>query len=31
MLSTNVLLKKEVIMARNFNMNMLGFEQNKKV
>ena len=31
MLSTNVLLKKEVIMAGNFNMNMLGFEQNKKV
>ena len=31
MLSTNDILKKEVIMAGNFNMNLLDFEQNKKV
>ena len=30
-LSTNDILKKEVIMAGDFNMNMLDFEQNKKV
>ena len=29
-LSTNVILKKKVIMAGNFNMNLLDFEQNKK-
>ena len=30
-LSTNDILKKEVIMAGDFNMNLLDFEQNKKV
>ena len=30
-LSINEILKKEVIMAGNFNMNLLGCEQNKKV
>ena len=30
-LSTNDILKKDVIMASDFNMNMLDFEQNKKV
>ena len=30
-LSTNEILKKEVIMAGDFNMNLLDFEQNKKV
>ena len=30
-LSTNDILKKKVIMADTFNMNMLDFEQNKKV
>ena len=30
-LSTNDILKKEVIMAGDFNMNLLHFEQNKKV
>ena len=30
-LSTNAILKKEVIMAGDFNMNLLHFEQNKKV
>ena len=29
--STNDILKKEVIMAGDFNMNLLDFEQNKKV
>ena len=31
MLSTNDILKKEVIIAGNFNMNLLDFEQNKEV
>ena len=31
MLSTGDTLKKEVIMAGNVNMNLLDFEQNKKV
>ena len=30
-LSTNDILQKEVIMGGNFNMNLLDFEQNKKV
>ena len=30
-LSTNDILKKEVIMAVDFNMNLLDFKQNKKV
>ena len=30
-LSTNDILQKEVIMAGDFNMNLLDFEQNKKV
>ena len=30
-LSTSDILKKEVVMAGNFNMNLLDFEQNKKV
>ena len=30
-LSTNDILKKEVIMDGDFNMNLLDFEQNKKV
>ena len=29
--STNDISKKEVIIAGNFNMNLLDFEQNKKV
>ena len=30
-LSTNDILKKEVVMTGDFNMNLLDFEQNKKV
>ena len=31
LLSTNDVLKKEVIMAGDFNMNLLDFKENKKV
>ena len=31
MLSTNDILKKEVIMAGNFNTNLFDFKQNKKL